>query len=375
MTVRANLAGARIDGGLFGPLPPTLEWVGHDDGLLRLIDQTRLPLHLEMCQCHTAEQVEEAVRTLRVRGAPAIGVAAAYGVCLGTRPFRDADAETFSAKLREVGRRLCAARPTAVNLAWAVSRVSAAAQAALSAGPDAAWHAALAEAHALAREDADVCRRIGEFGARLVPDGGGVLTHCNAGALATVAYGTALAPLYLAHQRGRRFRVFVDETRPLLQGARLTAFELHAAGLDATVICDSAAPSLMRAGQIQLVLVGADRIARNGDTANKIGTYGLAVAARHHGIPLYVAAPLSTFDWRLAAGGEIPIEHRDAQEVRTIGNQAIAPPGVRCYNPAFDVTPAELITGIICETGIAQPVTEETLRKLAPGPCQGSPVR
>ena len=338
-------------------LPPTLEWIGGEDGGLRLIDQTRLPARLELLDCTTVDQVRRAIQTLQVRGAPAIGIAGAYGLCLGLRPYRRADRALFGQKLREVSEYLAASRPTAVNLAWAIGVVKAAGEAAATA--EAAWDAMLAEAHALARADMEACRKIGEAGAHLVPEGGGVLTHCNAGWLATVRYGTALSLLYVAQERGRRFHVYADETRPLLQGARLTAFELQAAGIDVTVLCDNAAASVMQSGKVQLVVVGADRIAANGDTANKIGTYGLAVLARHHGIPFYVAAPLSTFDPSLKSGAEIPIEQRDEAEVRAYGTSEVVPPGVSCLNPAFDVTPAALITGIICERGIAKPVPED----------------
>jgi len=220
----------------------------------------------------------------------------------------------------------------------------------------------LAEAQAIAREDAEVCRRIGQVGAPLVPDGGGVLTHCNAGALATVAYGTALSMLYAAHEQGKRFQVFAGETRPLLQGARLTAFELAAAGIDVTVVCDSVAASLMRAGRVQMVAVGADRIAANGDVANKIGTYSLAVAAKHHGIPFYVAAPLSTFDLTVADGDGIPIEQRPEEEIRNVCGRQVVAAGAGCYNPAFDVTPAALISAIITEKGRLKPVTGKNIQ-------------
>ena len=353
-----------IEQGRLATLPPTLEWVGGEDGLLRLIDQTLLPRRVEMRNCRTVEQVYEAIRVLCVRGAPAIGVAAAYGVCLGTRHARDQDPKTFRIKLREVGEYLCQARPTAVNLSWAVRRIIALGEVQCAADVHQGWQAMLAEAHAMAREDAEVCRRIGEAGADLVPDGGGVITHCNAGALATVAHGTALSVLYEARRRGRCFHVFADETRPLLQGARLTSFELHMSGIEVTVLCDNAAGSLMQAGRVQMAIVGADRIAANGDTANKIGTYGLAILARHHGIPFYVAAPLSTFDLNLPTGVDIPIEQRSEQEVRAGFGQEMVPPGVPCYNPAFDVTPAELITGIICEKGLMEPVTEAKIREI-----------
>ncbi|MGD8451656.1 MAG: S-methyl-5-thioribose-1-phosphate isomerase [Phycisphaerae bacterium] len=357
-----------------GGLPATLAWIGDDDGFLRLIDQTLLPGQMTMRDCRTVEDVYDAIRVLCVRGAPAIGVAAAFGLCLGTRDARENDADAFRTRVAEAGRYLCSSRPTAVNLSWAIRRVSEVAHKALGRGARAAWSAMLDESRRMAQEDADVCRRIGEIGAALIPDGGGVLTHCNAGALATVAYGTALAPMYVAHEQGRRFRIFADETRPLLQGARLTAFELNAAGIDVTVLCDNSAASLMQSGAVHLVIVGADRIAANGDTANKIGTYGVAVLARHHNIPFYVAAPRSTFDLTLATGAEIPIEQRGEEEVRGLAGREVVPPGVRCHNPAFDVTPAGLITGIVCEGGLAQPVTEANIRQLvAPASC--NPVR
>jgi methylthioribose-1-phosphate isomerase len=248
-----------------------------------------------------------------------------------------------------------------VNLAWAVDRTLRAAEGA-HASALSAWRAMLAEAQRISDEDREACQRIGEIGAALIRDGCGVLTHCNAGALATVAYGTALAPLYVAHELGRRFRVFADETRPLLQGARLTALELTAAGIDTTVLCDNAAASLMSTGQVQIVIVGADRIARNGDTANKIGTFPLALAARHHGIPFYVAAPLSTIDPSIASGREIPIEQRAASEVTDVAGRGVAAPGVATYNPAFDVTPAELITGLLTPVGMVQPVNDAGIR-------------
>ncbi len=356
------LAAPTIPRGPLAALPATLEWVGGPDGLLRLLDQTRLPAEVVTRDCTTAEEVWEAIRTLRVRGAPAIGVAAAYGLCLGTRPARDLAPAAFLDRVNEVGAHLCACRPTAVNLAWAVRRLTH-----VAASPGAGrtpWEGMLSEAHRMAVEDAENCRRIGEHGARLVPANGGVLTHCNAGALATVAWGTALSLLYVAHAQGKRFKVYADETRPLLQGARLTAFELAAAGIDVTVLCDSAAASLMRAGRVQLVIVGADRIAANGDTANKIGTCPLAIAARHFAVPFYVAAPCSTFDLALRDGRQIPIEERAADEVRRVAGHAVTPAAATCYNPAFDVTPAGLLTGIVTERGVVQPVSEATISRL-----------
>ncbi len=360
-SVSTNTVGAET---ILGDLPRTLEWVGGGEGFLRLVDQTKLPAQLEMRACHDVETVWEAIRVLRVRGAPAIGVAAAYGLCLGLRPHVDLGTGDFLQKLREVGAYLCQCRPTAVNLAWAVRRLTKLAEQQPNLSASEQWARLLDEAHAMAREDAETCHQIGLAGAHLIPDGGGVLTHCNAGALATVTWGTALSLMYVAHQQGRRFRVYADETRPLLQGARLTAFELNAAGLDVTVLCDGAAASLMRAGQVQLVVTGADRIAANGDTANKIGTLGLAIVARHHGVPFYVAAPRSTFDLDIVSGDEIPIEQRDADEVRIIGQRQVAPPAVNCYNPAFDVTPAELIAGIVTERGVVSPVTREQIERI-----------
>ncbi len=346
----------RIDRGWLGRLPPTLEWVGDESGCLRLLDQTALPEHVVFRDCHTAEDVWDAIKRLQVRGAPAIGVAAAYGLCLGTRAAGEDSNDALAAEVKRVADYLCACRPTAVNLAWAVRRVAQERTQHDRAARE-AWRAMLRAAHALAAEDAEVCRRIGEAGAALVPDGGGVLTHCNAGALATVAYGTALSVLYAAHAQGKRFRVFADETRPLLQGARLTAFELHAVGLDVTVLCDGAAASLLAAGRVQMVIVGADRIAANGDTANKIGTYGLALAARAHDVPFYVAAPRSTFDLSIRSGAEIRIEERAASEIGVIGDREVVPSGVSCWNPAFDVTPSPLITGFVTETGVMKPVS------------------
>ncbi len=347
-------------------LPPTIVWSGDDDGVLELIDQTRLPHELVIRRCETSEQVWDAIKRLCVRGAPAIGVAGAYGLCLGTRAARTTAPDAFGRTLAEQATYLEGCRPTAVNLAWAIRRVKRVADAALAGDQPAAaaWQALLAEAHAIWAEDAAVCRRIGEVGAALIRDGCGVLTHCNAGALATVAYGTALAPLYVAHAAGRRFRIYADETRPLLQGMRLTAYELQAAGLDVTVLCDNAAAALLRSGRVDLVIVGADRIAANGDTANKIGTYGVALAARQHRVPFYVAAPTSTFDRTIPNGDAIPIEERAADEVLRPGGVLSAPAGVACYNPAFDVTPAELISGFLTERGLLEPVTERRIAEI-----------
>jgi methylthioribose-1-phosphate isomerase len=340
-------------------VPRAVEWIGGVDGFVRILDQTRLPTEVVFRDCRTVEEVWEAIRSLRVRGAPAIGVAAAYGTVVGTQGAAF-DGRGFPQRLRHVTDYLRTSRPTAVNLFWALDRMEHAGGDVADAGE--ALAALLAEAIAIDTEDRAMCRAIGRHGAALVPDGGGVLTHCNAGGLATAEYGTALAVLYSAHEQGRRFRVFTDETRPLLQGARLTAWELIQHGIDATLICDSMAAQVMREGRIQMVVVGADRIAANGDTANKIGTYGVAVLAKAHGIPFYVAAPSSTFDLSIPSGEHIPIEQRDPAEVTHGFGRQTAPDGVQVYNPAFDVTPAELIAAIVTERGIVRPVGEATIR-------------
>lgn len=358
----------RHERGALAKMPPTVAWDGGRDGALVLLDQTVVPARVETRRCETAEQVWQAIKELCVRGAPAIGVAGAYGLCLGTREKREMrDLAAFAAHVRSVAEYLISSRPTAVNLPWAVRRVASLVeeQAAAALGSaSAAWDRMLAECHAISDEDVEACRQIGIHGAALIPDGGGVLTHCNAGALATVAYGTALAPMYVAQEQGRRFKVFADETRPLLQGSRLTAFELAASGIDVSVLCDNAAASLMRAGRVQMCIVGADRIAANGDTANKIGTYSVALAAKAHGIPFFVAAPLSTFDLSLASGDGIPIEQRAAAEVRGGFLRDGVAASVPCENPAFDVTPAELITGLVTPKGVVRPVSSEAIRAL-----------
>src|SRR5437588_8788562 len=309
--------------------PRTIEWLGDIDGHVRLLDQTLLPTRLEYRDCRTVEEVWEAIRTLRVRGAPAIGVAAAMGVVLGVRGGR----ERGTRRLREVTAYLRTSRPTAVNLFWALDRMERRAQGqAEHLAPHQLARLLLDEALAIEDEDRRMCRAIGAAGAALVRDGQGVLTHCNAGGLATADYGTALAVLFAAAEQGKRFQVFADETRPLLQGARLTAWELRQLGIPITLICDSMAAQVMKEGKVQLVVVGADRIAANGDTANKIGTYGVAVLARAHGIPFYVAAPSSTFDLALATGEGIPIEQRARREVTHGFGQQTAPEGVAVYN-------------------------------------------
>jgi methylthioribose-1-phosphate isomerase len=342
-------------------LPPTIEWVGGLDGHVALIDQTLLPGELRIVQCRDVTAIGEAIKTLRVRGAPAIGVAAAMGAVLGVRDYTG-DLSGFREKLDEVCRYLATSRPTAVNLSWALARLRRRMDALPSASVAQFKEGLLDEAKRIRDEDEAMCRAIGRHGLALIRDGVGVLTHCNAGSLATAYYGTALAPLYTAHEQGRRFRVYADETRPLLQGSRLTAWELQQAGIDVTLLCDDSAAALVQSGRVDLILVGADRIAANGDTANKIGTYHLAVLAQAHRIPFYVAAPTSTFDLAIPDGSHIPIEHRDPDEVRRGMGSLTAPPDVPCFCPAFDVTPGALIHGILTEHGLIKPVTAARIR-------------
>jgi len=337
-------------------------WSGDHTGSLLLLDQTLLPLELKVLDCRTVETVWEAIKMLRVRGAPAIGIAAAYGVIVGSQTGHDGSPAGFLARVEAVCDDLATSRPTAVNLFWALDRMRRVARA--QEGRPAADIAArlLAEARAIDTEDAEMCRAIGRHGAELVRDGDGLLTHCNAGGLATAEYGTALSVFFTAHDQGKRIRVFADETRPLLQGARLTTWELLQKGVDVTLICDNMAAQVMREGKVQAVVVGADRITANGDAANKIGTYGVAVLAHFHNSPFYVAAPVSTFDFTLSSGDQIPIEQRDSREITHGFGRQTAPDGVPVYNPAFDVTPARLIAGFITEKGVIRPPYLETLR-------------
>lgn len=328
-------------------LPPSVEW---RDGALILLDQRRLPLEVRYRRLTRVEEVWEAIRHLEVRGAPAIGIAAGFGIALWAL---DAEADSPQSLLEGLERTrvyLESSRPTAVNLAWAVRRIV---QACQSESSVAAIRArALLEAQAIQAEDAEACRKIGEHGLALLPAGAKVMTICNAGAIATARYGTALAPFHLARERGLELSVIACETRPLLQGARLTTWELASIGIDVTLITDSMAAHVMKTRRIDAVIVGADRIARNGDSANKIGTYGLALLARDHGIPFYVAAPFSTIDFELADGSGIPIEERNEKEIVEIQGQRVAPEGIKVFNPAFDVTPNELIEGLITERGV-----------------------
>ena len=338
---------------------PTIEWRPGQPGYVELIDQTLLPAQYEIKRIRTPEQMWEAIRKLRIRGAPAIGVAAAFGLLLGVQEFGEHDPDDFADELQRTDEYLRSARPTAVNLFWALDRMRAALAPHSGASPAEQIRVLEREACALLEEDKELCRRIGDHGAGLIPEGGGVLTHCNAGGLATADYGTALAVMYSAHRQGRKFRVFADETRPLLQGARLTTWELQRAGIDVTLICDNMAGVVMREGKIQCVIVGADRIARNGDTANKIGTYTVSVLAKEHGIPFYVAAPMSTIDLATAEGSAIPIEERDPDEVAEPCGVRAAPEGVKVYNPAFDVTPHTSVAALITEFGVIERPNEE----------------
>ncbi len=323
-----------------------------DGSALRIIDQRRLPIEFAELDLRTLSEIVDAIKTLAVRGAPAIGVAAAIGLVVSLLPFEIETPVSFRARLDAHAAILNASRPTAVNLSWALARMSTRADSARTASASDLLTILRAEATAILDEDRAMCEDIGAHGLQFIPDGTRVLTHCNAGALATAGIGTALAPIYVAHRAGRRVSVFADETRPLLQGSRLTAWELDRAGVPVTILTDAMAASLMRAKEIDIVLVGADRIAANGDTANKIGTYSIAVAARHHGIPFYVCAPWSTIDRATPNGDSITIEQRHADEVRFAGGGAIAPATAAVRNPAFDVTPDDLITGVITDKGV-----------------------
>lgn len=339
---------------------------------LHILDQTLLPHRVEYVQCRNHYQVHRAISTMQVRGAPAIGIAAAYGMALASRDllkpngFVPRNGKEAKEELERVAALLNEARPTAVNLRWATNRMLVYASLRLDDGiyDDHKLYTHMCQgAEDIYEQDVQSCRCIGQIGHKLIRDGMQVLTHCNAGALAASEMGTALAPLYVAHSHGVRFNVYVDETRPFLQGSRLTAWELMESGLTPILITDSCAASIMRDGRVDLVIVGADRIARNGDVVNKIGTYSLAVLCHFHKIPFYVAAPESTFDMRLNEGVSIPIEKRSSAEVTHIAGSLVAPADVSVYNPAFDLTPNSLITGIITERAIIKPVNEQTIEK------------
>lgn len=336
------------------PVVRPIEWLGDR---IRIIDQRRLPHEEVYIDLNSADEVAAAIKNMAIRGAPLIGIAAAMGVAIEARRLLEAGKDAFRDGLGKAIEALGKTRPTARNLFWALGRISDRLKDILESGgspEDCAEHIER-EAMGIFEEDFEAGRRMGESGAELIKDGSTLLTHCNAGGLATSGYGTALAPMFVAHSMGKRFKVFADETRPLLQGARLTAWEFKKWGIDVTVICDSAAHGLLRKGMINAVFVGADRITRSGDFANKVGTFGLALSANASGVPFYVVAPKSTIDLTLGSGEEIPIEERDGDEVATIGGLRIIPDGVKVYNPAFDVTPRELVTGYITEDGLVSP--------------------
>ncbi|MCA9132568.1 MAG: S-methyl-5-thioribose-1-phosphate isomerase [Planctomycetales bacterium] len=337
--------------------PVAIEWIGGSDGYLRLLDQTLLPTEVRYVDCRHVETVWEAIKMLRVRGAPAIGIAAAYGVVLSQRAGSALHSDGQQEAARTAIDYLAASRPTAVNLFWALERLRKVVDAHRQ-GQDGLDDSLLDEARRIHAEDREMCHAIGRHGAELISQKATLITHCNAGGLATSEYGTALSVMFTCQDQGKQLHVFADETRPLWQGARLTAWELTQRGIPTTVICDSMAAHVMSTQPIDAVIVGADRITARGDTANKIGTYALAIAAKYHGVPFYVAAPSSTFDRQLLDGADIPIEQREPAEVVAPYGHAIAPAGANVYNPAFDVTPAELITGLITEMGIISPVTE-----------------
>ncbi|TVR06469.1 MAG: S-methyl-5-thioribose-1-phosphate isomerase [Spirochaetaceae bacterium] len=339
----------------------SIEW---EDGRLILLDQTQLPNHVVREEQTSVEQVWDSIKKLKVRGAPAIGVAGAYGLVVAMRENTALEREPFLAALRDAAAYLSSSRPTAVNLSWAVNRVVAAAQRSGASSGAELLELITAEARHIHEEDIELCRSIGVHGVPLIQDGMGILTHCNAGRLATSDYGTATAPMYLAHERGVSFSVYSDESRPLLQGSRLTAWELQQAGIDVYTITDNMAAAMMQQGLIHLVIVGTDRVAANGDVANKIGTLGVAILAKHFNIPFYVACPSSTVDLGTETGREIEIEERDAEEVTSFGARRTAPVGIKVRNPAFDVTPHELVTALITDRGIVRPPYGQTLREL-----------
>lgn len=340
----------------------TIKWV---NGKVRMIDQTKLPQELVYLEIDDVENLGEAIKSLRVRGAPAIGIAGAFGVVLGIQNFKGEDKAPFFKKLKDTADYLLTTRPTAVNLSWAINRMKRVAEKYSDKSITQIKERLLQEALKIWEEDREICRRIGKHGAKLIKDGFNILTHCNTGALATADYGTALGVIFAAKEEGKRVRVFADETRPLLQGARLNVWELMNEGIDVTLICDNTAAFVMQQNKINCVIVGADRIARNGDTANKIGTYNLAVLAEKHTIPFYVAAPFSTIDFNIKNGSEIPIEERAPEEITEGFGKRTAPAGAKVYSPAFDVTPHELITAIITEQGVIEPTFEQNLAKYA----------
>lgn len=346
----------------------TVSLIDEDDAL-EIIDQTKLPGSIEIIRLHTGEEIWNAIYLLQVRGAPAIGVTAGFGLYVLMKHSKAESYDEFMKELKEKSDYLNSSRPTAVNLSWALKRMEAhvvkTAEKIGSFDREALITAMRKESEKIKAEDIDVCRRIGENGLTLIKDGYGLLTHCNAGQLATCKYGTATAPMYLAHEKGYKIRVYCDETRPLLQGARLTAFELQSAGIDTTLLCDNMSASIMKTGAIDAIFVGCDRVAANGDAANKIGTSVVATVAKHYGIPFYVCAPTSTIDINTKTGDDINIEQRKPEEVTEMWySERMAPDGVKVYNPAFDVTDHELITGIVTEYGVLRAPYDESIKKI-----------
>ncbi|MBR4196043.1 MAG: S-methyl-5-thioribose-1-phosphate isomerase [Synergistaceae bacterium] len=345
----------------------TYETVSLDENqsALLILDQTKLPGHVKILRLTDIRDIWNAIKTLQVRGAPAIGIAAAFGLYLSARNITASNYPAFMAGLKDAKDYLNSARPTAVNLSWALNRVYSVAEASADKAIPEIIEALRLEALAIKSEDTETCRKIGEYGLTLIHDGDGILTHCNAGQLATSKYGTALAPIHLGREKGMNFRVYCDETRPLLQGARLSAFELVADGVDTTLICDNMASQVMKEGRVSAVFVGCDRLAANGDCCNKIGTSGLAIMAKYYGVPFYVFCPASTIDMTIQTGAEIVIEQRNPDEVTEMWySKRMAPDGVKVYNPAFDVTDNSLIAGIVTEYGIARPPYIDSLREI-----------
>ncbi|WP_313232963.1 S-methyl-5-thioribose-1-phosphate isomerase [Tissierella praeacuta] len=341
-----------------------IDTIRYEKGSIYIIDQTKLPTELVVVEIDNVKECWDAIKELKVRGAPAIGIAAAYGVVIGVKDIDENNFENFYKEFKKVSDYLASSRPTAVNLFWALERMNKVVLDNKELPISEIKSALEKEAILIHKEDEETCRKIGENGLEVLKDGMTVLTHCNAGRLATAKYGTALAPIYIAKEKGMNIKVFADETRPLLQGSRLTAFELQEAGVDVTLITDNMAAMVMGEGKIDLVIVGCDRVAANGDTANKIGTYGVALLAKAHNIPFYIAGPLSTIDLDAATKEEIPIEERGAEEIINGFGKQTAPSGIKVYNPAFDVTPHDLIAGIITEKGIARPPYNISLKKL-----------
>ncbi len=340
----------------------TIEWTNNK---IRMIDQTKLPEELFHLEISDIEVLAEAIKSLRVRGAPAIGIAGAFGVILGVQNFAGEDKEAFLKQLKETSEYLNATRPTAVNLSWAIQRMNRVADEHKSKPVAEIKEQLLKEAQTIWEEDREICRRLGKHGAQLLKDGFNVLTHCNTGALATADYGTAIGVVFAANEEGKKLHVYADETRPLLQGARLNVWELMNENIDVTLICDNTAAFVMQQKKIDCAIVGADRIAANGDTANKIGTYNVAVLCEKHGVPFYIAAPYSTIDFNLQNGSQIPIEERAAEEITHGFGRRTAPLNTKVYCPAFDVTPNDLIAGIITEEGVIEPPYEINLKKHA----------